>query len=88
MKTIANSKAGTKQPLNKYPRGWTRKMIRELAEYYDNQTEDEAVAEDEAAFNDPTQAVVLVPQELVPQVHRLIARHNQAKRRRTGARAK
>jgi len=46
--------------------------------HYESQTEEEAVAEDEAAFEDDSQAVVLVPKELVPEVQKLIARH-QAK---------
>ena len=34
----------------KYPTGWDEKRIRKLAEHYDNQTEDEQVAEHEEAF--------------------------------------
>ena len=75
MKTKAKRAGNRKQPLNKYPRGWNRKKVQELIDHYDNQTEDEAVAEDEAAFNDPQQAVMLVPRALVPQVHRLLAAH-------------
>ena len=34
----------------KLPAGWTEDRIRKLAEYYDNQTEDEQVAEQETAY--------------------------------------
>ena len=44
-------------------------------EHYQNQTDDEAVAEDEAAFEDQTQSFVEVPNSLVPAVRDLIARH-------------
>jgi hypothetical protein len=43
--------------------------------HYEEQTEDEAVAEDEAAFEDSTQTVMEVPNELVPAIRELIARH-------------
>jgi hypothetical protein len=85
MKTNGKSSSVVKRAPNKYPRGWTKKKIQELAAYYDNQSETDAVAEAETAFNDPTQAVVLVPQELVPQVQRLIARHGRPKQQGRGA---
>ena len=34
----------------KLPSGWTEKKIREVIEYYENQTEEEQVAEHEAAY--------------------------------------
>ena len=34
----------------KYPAGWNEERIHALAEHYDNQSEDEQVAEHEAAF--------------------------------------
>jgi hypothetical protein len=36
----------------KYPPGWDEARVGKLAEYYDNQTDEEAVAEIEAALND------------------------------------
>lgn len=49
-------------------------MQRVLA-HYDEQTEEEAVAEDEAAFADQTQAVMEIPLALVPIVRELLAKH-------------
>ncbi|MEK7294626.1 MAG: hypothetical protein AAB049_06575, partial [Nitrospirota bacterium] len=43
--------------------------------HYEQQTEDEAVAEDEAAFENQTQTVMEVPNELVPAIRELIAKH-------------
>ena len=62
----------TKQKL---PRGWSLKRVQRVLVHYENQTDDEAIAEDDAAFLDPTQSVMTVPKKLVPQVRRLIAKH-------------
>jgi hypothetical protein len=79
MKATTKASRGKKQPATKYPRGWNRKKVEQLIHHYENQTEDEAVAEAEAAFSDPEQAVVLVPRALVPKVHQLLAAHAAAK---------
>ena len=49
-----------------------------MLEHYETRSEEEAVAEDEAAFEDQTQATIVVPQELVPQIDELIARHRDS----------
>ena len=41
------------------------------------QTEEEAVAEDEAAAEDANQTVMEIPRELVPAVRELIAKHRK-----------
>ena len=43
--------------------------------HYEEQTEEAAAAEDEAAFEDQTQTIMEIPNELVPAVRELIARH-------------
>jgi hypothetical protein len=40
--------------------------------HYENQTEDEAVAEDEAAYESEGQTVMIVPRKLVPAIRELI----------------
>ena len=60
------------------PKGWTEEQIRKLAEHYDNQTEDEAVAEIEAALNDENQTMMMVPTELVPEIVKLINKKRPA----------
>jgi hypothetical protein len=60
---------------NKFPLGWDEKRVRQAIEYYDRQSEDEAVAEDEAAFDNQDQAFVQIPLELLPLVRELIAKH-------------
>jgi hypothetical protein len=60
-----------------FPPGWDEERVRRVLAHYEQQTEAEAVAEDEAAFEDSTQAVVEVPRELVPAIRDLIARHKK-----------
>ena len=49
--------------------------MRRVLEHYDNQSEDDAVAEDEAAFHTKGQSVMIVPTELVPRIRQMIAHH-------------
>lgn len=60
---------------NKYPEGWDEERVRRLLAHYEEQSAEEAVAEDEAAFEDHAEAVVEVPKELLPEIRKLIARH-------------
>ncbi len=55
-----------------FPKGWDEARVRSVIDHYENMTEAEWLAEDEAAFNDPTQTPMMVPRELVPEVMRLI----------------
>ena len=60
---------------SKFPIGWNEERVCEVLAHYEEQTEEEAVAEDEAAFEDQTQTVMEIPNELVPVVRELIAKH-------------
>ena len=57
---------------NKYPEGWNQERVQRVIEHYENQSEEEAIAEDEAAF-EQGYAVMQVPLELAPVVRQLIA---------------
>ena len=59
---------------NTFPQGWDEGRVREVLAHYETQTEEEALAEDEAAVEDPSQTLMEVPNELVPDVRELIAR--------------
>jgi hypothetical protein len=48
----------------RFPRGWNEKRVRDVIAYYDRQTEDEEVAEYEAAMQIEGLTVMLVPTEL------------------------
>ncbi len=60
-----------------FPPGWDEKRVRAVLDHYESQTEEEALAEDEAAF-EQTETVMQVPLELVPAVHQLIAKYRAA----------
>ena len=58
---------------NQFPPGWDDARVRDVIEHYESQTEDELTAEIEAAFGDPSQAVMVIPNDLVPAVRALLA---------------
>ena len=60
---------------NRIPRGWDAQRVQRVLTHYQEQTEEEAIAEDEAAFADQTQTVMEIPLELVPVVRELLARY-------------
>jgi hypothetical protein len=59
---------------SRYPDGWDEARVRRVLEHYETQSPDEAVAEDEAAYESTTHTVMEVPVELVSKVRELIAR--------------
>ena len=59
---------------SKFPPGWDEERVRRVLAHYEQQTEAEAVAEDEASFEDTTQTTMEVPKELVPAIRELIAK--------------
>ena len=59
-----------------FPPGWDEERVRRVLEYYESQSEDEAIAEMEAAFEDKTHTVMLIPNELVPAVRELLSQHS------------
>jgi hypothetical protein len=60
---------------SKFPPGWNEKKVRKVLAHYEEQSEEEALAEDEAAYEDENQTFMEIPNELVPQVRELIAHH-------------
>jgi hypothetical protein len=62
----------------KYPPEWDEKRVKDVLAHYASQSEEEAVAEDEAASEAAGQTVMEVPTELVPKVRELIAKHKAA----------
>jgi hypothetical protein len=57
-----------------FPKGWNEERVRHVLEYYETQSEEEAVAEDKAAYESTTHTAMEIPVELVPQVRELIAK--------------
>lgn len=61
----------------KFPEGWDADRVRRVLEHYESQSDDEAIAEDEAAYDTDGQTVMIVPTELVPQIQQLVAKHGR-----------
>jgi predicted GIY-YIG superfamily endonuclease len=59
----------------RFPVGWDEERVRRVLAHYEQQSSEEAVAEDEAAFENQKDTVMKVPHELVSAVRELIARH-------------
>ena len=60
---------------SKFPPGWDEERVRRVLEHYEAQSDAEAMAEDEAAYESTTHTMMAVPVALVPQVREMIARH-------------
>jgi hypothetical protein len=61
----------------RYPPGWDEARVRRVLEHYESQIDEEAVAEDEAAFEVGDTAMT-VPVDLVPVVRKLIGEHRRS----------
>ncbi|MBZ5638571.1 MAG: hypothetical protein LAO51_07410 [Acidobacteriia bacterium] len=59
-----------------FPPGWDEERVRRVLEHYETQSDEEAVAEDEAAYDSTTHTTMEVPIELVPAVRELIAKRH------------
>jgi hypothetical protein len=71
-KQTTDSKKARRTP-QKLPHGWSEKRLRDVATYYDTQTDQEGAAEYEAAMDIQDLTMMLVPRDLVPEIRRLIA---------------
>ena len=61
----------------RFPAGWDEDRVQKVLAHYQTQTDAEAVAEDEAVYERPDQALMGVPTALVPAVRELIAKHKK-----------
>ena len=62
---------------SRFPPGWDEERVQKVLAHYETQSEEEALAEDEAAFETPGQTLMEVPSDLVPAVRKLIAKHRK-----------
>jgi len=63
--------------MSNFPQGWDEERVRSVLAHYEQQTEEESVAEDEAAFADENETVMKVPRQLVAAVRELIAKQHE-----------
>ena len=59
---------------SRFPPGWDENRVKRVLDHYESQTDDEAVAEDEAAYEETAFTLMEVPVDLVPVVRELIAK--------------
>jgi hypothetical protein len=62
----------------KFPAGWDKARVKRVLEHYETRSDEQAVAEDEAAFEEKDQTLMVVPSDLVPAVRELIAKRQKA----------
>jgi hypothetical protein len=58
----------------KFPPGWDAARVEKVIRHYEAQTDDEALAEGEAAFEAPGQTTIGVPDDLLPVIRELMAK--------------
>lgn len=59
---------------SRYPAGWDEARVKRVLAHYEQQSDEEAVAEDEAAYESTTHTAMEVPVDLVPAVRELLAK--------------
>ena len=59
---------------SRFPSGWDEDRVKRVLSHYESQSGEEAVAEDEAAWEDQSQTFMEIPNELLPAVRELLAR--------------
>jgi hypothetical protein len=57
---------------NGFPPGWDEERVRDVIEHYEGKSEEELAAEIEEAFEDRSQTVMVIPNDLVPAVRALL----------------
>lgn len=59
---------------SKFPPGWDESRVNRVLEHYETQSNEQAVAEDEASWEATSHTKMDVPVDLVPTVRELIAK--------------
>ena len=57
----------------RFPPGWNEERVARVLSHYENQTDEEALVEDVAAFKGKKRAMIEVPVELVPVIREILA---------------
>lgn len=76
-----------KRDPNRYPAGWGRSRVEAVIAHYDRQTNQEAIAEDEASFRrGESLTSVLIPTPLLDAVRELVDAYGRARKHATSKR--
>ena len=60
---------------NFFPKGWNKERVKRVIAHYESQTEEKALAEDEAAYEDINYSMLEVPIQLIPEIRKLIYKY-------------
>lgn len=66
--------AGRAQRDARFPQGWDEARVRRVLEHCETQSDEECVAEDEAAYESTTHTIMEIPLDLVSKVRELLAK--------------
>lgn len=62
---------------SKFPTGWDEDRVKRVLDHYESQTDEEAVAEDEASWEETSHTKMDIPVDLVQSVRDLLAKKRQ-----------
>ena len=62
---------------SKFPSGWDEDRVKRVLDHYESQTDEEAVAEDEASWEETSHTKMDIPVDLVQTVRDLLAKKRQ-----------
>jgi len=57
-----------------FPSDWDEDRVKRVLFHYESQSEEEAFAEDEAAWVDSSQTFIEIPNDLIPAVREMLAK--------------
>ena len=57
-----------------FPQGWDEDRVNKVLSHYEGQSEEQAVAEDESAWEDRSETFIEVPTTLLPIIRELLAK--------------
>jgi len=63
-----------------FPPGWNEERVARVLSHYENQTDEEVLAEDQAAFKGKKRTMIEVPVELVPVIREILAQYKASAR--------
>ncbi len=61
----------------KFPPGWDAERVQRLITHYEALDEEQQVAEDESAQEQPSQTTVVVPVEFMPAIRQMFAQRGE-----------
>jgi hypothetical protein len=60
-----------------FPSGWSEAKVKRVIKHYEDQSPDEAAAEDNGASKNRSRTFMEIPNKLVPSVRKLLAKNSR-----------